>query len=86
MNKKLLILLALVLVVIPAVAACGRTTTVDPTSAVAAKVPHPVDVRFENCNACHAVDQLNAKTPKDHVALGYTNQNCKTIACHRLAS
>jgi hypothetical protein len=84
MNKKLLILLALILVVVPAAAACGRTTTTGSTSLPADKVPHAVDVRFENCNACHVADQLNAKKPFDHVALEYTNQNCTSIVCHKL--
>ncbi len=79
MNKKLLILMALILVVIPVASACGRTTTTG--GMLAEPVPHAIDVRFENCMACHVADQLAAK-PIDHVAMGFTNENCTQKGCH----
>ncbi len=79
MNKKLLVLMALLLVVIPAAASCGRTTTTG--GMIAEPVPHAIDVRFENCMACHVVDQINAK-PIDHAAMGFTNENCTQKGCH----
>ncbi|MCL2679476.1 MAG: hypothetical protein FWF18_04245 [Dehalococcoidia bacterium] len=85
-NKKLLVLLAMVLVMLPA-AACGRTTTPGDTAVPGDPVPHAVDVRFENCLACHAAGLLAATTPFDHFALGYTNKDCSSLpACHSVGS
>ncbi|RJO60455.1 MAG: hypothetical protein C4542_09160 [Dehalococcoidia bacterium] len=94
MNKKLLILLAIALVVIPVASACGRTAPTGITTLPAPKVPHVVDVRFENCNACHVTNQLRATFPLLHageqVVLGktvsvyYTNKDCISAACHVL--
>ena len=79
MNKKLLILLATVVILLPIVSACGRTA---PTGKpLAQPVPHAIDVRFENCNACHVNDQLNAK-PLPHKGMGYTNADCTKPGCH----
>ncbi len=86
MNKKLLILLALILVVVPAAAACGRTTARGNTSLPADKIPHAVDVRFANCNACHVADQLAATKPLPHVGMNYTNKDCISAACHAVAT
>jgi hypothetical protein len=81
MNKKLLILLALALVVVLSVTACGRTTTMGEITPLAPQVAHPIDVRFENCNACHVADQLAAK-PLPHTGMGYTNADCTMVGCH----
>ena len=88
MNKKLLILLAIAIVVIvPAASACGRTGPTGITKLPAPRIPHAInDVRFENCLACHANDQIIGKTPINHVDRNSTNQNCISIACHRLPS
>ncbi len=84
MNKKLLILLAIaMIVIIPAASACGRTGPTGLTAPPVPKIPHPVDVQFKDCLACHASDQLTAPA---HVDKNYTNQNCRSIACHKLAS
>lgn len=86
MNKKLLILIAIALMLIPAASACGRTTTTGSTKIPADKVPHAVDVRFENCNACHVADQLAATKPLPHTGMNYTNASCISVACHQLES
>jgi len=84
MNKKLLILLAIaMIVIIPTASACGRTGPTGLTAPPSPKIPHPIDVRFKDCLACHVSDQLTAPV---HVGRNYTNQNCMSIACHRLAS
>jgi hypothetical protein len=80
MNKKLLILLAIAVVAIPMAASCGRTKVVTGVP-IAPAVPHPTDVRFADCNACHAVDQIAAK-PLPHVGMGYTNADCTKKGCH----
>ena len=83
MNKKLLILLAIAMVVIvPAASACGRTGPTGITKLPAPKIPHVIDVRFENCLACHAYDQIIGKTPVNHVDRNNTNQHCVSIVCH----
>jgi len=83
MNKKLLILLAIALVVIPVASACGRTALTG--QPLAQPIPHAVDVRFADCLACHAADQIKAKAPFDHVALKYTNKDCSSLpVCHAL--
>lgn len=79
MNKKLLILLATIVVILPLVSACGRTAVTG--KPIAQPVPHAIDVRFENCNACHVADQLNAK-PLPHAGMGYTNADCTKAGCH----
>lgn len=81
MNKKLLIFLAMALMVIPAASACGRTTALSDQKFL--PMPHVEDVRFRNCNVCHANDQLNLTTlPFDHTL--YTFNNCTTQAgCHK---
>ncbi len=80
MNKKLLILIALVLVVLPVASACGRTTKLGDKKFL--PMPHPLDVRFENCNVCHAADQVKLTTlPFDHTL--YTFQNCMQAGCHK---
>jgi hypothetical protein len=94
MNKKLLILLAFALVVIPVASACGRTAPTGITTLPAPKVPHVVDVRFENCNVCHVADQLKANVPLPHatkqvvlgktVSIYYPNKDCISAACHVL--
>jgi len=85
MKKKLLILLAITLVVIlPVVSGCGRTAPTGVTTVPGPKVPHVVDVRFENCNACHVADQLSATKPLPHTGMGYTNKDCISAACHAL--
>jgi len=87
MNKKLLILLAIAMVVIvPAASACGRTAPTGITKLPAPRIPHAIDVRFENCLACHASDQITANTPVSHMDRNNTNQSCVSIACHRLPS
>jgi len=83
MNKKLLILLAFALVVVPVAASCGRTALTG--QALAQPVSHAVDVRFADCLACHAADMSKAKAPFDHVALGYTDKDCSSLPiCHAL--
>ena len=85
MNKKLLILLAFALVVVPVAASCGRTALTG--QALAQPVSHAVDVRFADCLACHAADMSKAKAPFDHVALGYTDKDCSSLPiCHALPS
>ena len=82
MNKKLLILLAIAIVVIPLATACGRTAATGVTTLPAPKIPHPIDVRYENCNACHVADQLSANKPLPHTGMNYTNKDCISLACH----
>jgi hypothetical protein len=83
MNKKLLILLAFAIVAIPMASACGRTALTG--QPLAQPIPHAVDVRFADCLACHAADMAKAKTPFDHVALGYTDKDCSSLpVCHKL--
>jgi hypothetical protein len=86
MNKKLLILIATLLVILPVVASCGRTSTTGNTKLPADKIPHVVDVRFENCMACHVADQLAAAKPLPHIGMNYTNKDCISVACHALSS
>ena len=83
MNKKLLILLAFALIVVPVAASCGRTAL---TGQVKAQpIPHAVDVRFADCLACHVADMAKAKAPFDHVALAYTDKDCSSLPiCHAL--
>ena len=80
MNKKLLILLAFALIVVPVAASCGRLP-VKTGVPIAPAVGHPIDVRYENCNACHVQDQLDAK-PLPHLGLNYTNAQCTQKGCH----
>jgi hypothetical protein len=83
MNKKLLILLAFALIVVPVASACGRIALTG--QPLAQPIPHAVDVRFADCLACHAADMAIAKTPFDHVALGYTDNDCSSLpVCHAL--
>jgi hypothetical protein len=85
MNKKLLILLAIALVILP-VASCGRTAVTG--KPLAQPVPHAVDVRFADCLACHVTDQLNAK-PLPHTdpntGKSYTNADCTKAGCHKVS-
>jgi hypothetical protein len=85
MNKKLLILIAAILVILPVVASCGRTSTTGNTKLPADTIPHVVDVRFENCMACHVADQLAAAKPLPHIGMNYTNKDCISAACHKLS-
>ena len=83
MNKKLLILLAFALIVIPVAASCGRTALTG--QKLAQPIPHAVDVRFADCLACHVTEMEKAKAPFDHVALGYTDKDCSSLPiCHAL--
>ena len=83
MNKKLLILLAFALIVVPVAASCGRTALTG--QALAQPIPHAVDVRFADCLACHVNEMAKAKAPFDHVALGYTDKDCSSLpVCHAL--
>jgi cytochrome c553 len=83
MNKKLLIMLAIALVVVPVASSCGRTALKGQSKAQ--PIPHVIDVRFENCLVCHVADQIAAKVPFDHVALQYTSKDCSSLPiCHAL--
>ena len=76
MNKKLLILLVFAIMALPMASACGRVAPNFP--ALAPPVPHAVDVRFANCNACHATDELAGVIPHQ----SFTNQQCIAPGCH----
>ncbi|MCL2140944.1 MAG: hypothetical protein FWH42_04700 [Dehalococcoidia bacterium] len=82
MNKKLLIIMATLMVVLPALASCGRTYS-GLEAAPGKAIPHGVGVGFANCLGCHAGGMAKAKVPYDHVALNYTNADCSSLgACH----
>ncbi|MCL2706960.1 MAG: hypothetical protein FWE97_02170 [Dehalococcoidia bacterium] len=83
MNKKLLIIIAILIVTLPVIAGCTLRTSKEPQS-MPPDIPHPADdVRFRNCLACHANDMLRAKAPLDHVAFKYTNTECSDmVVCH----
>ena len=84
MNKKLLILLAIAIMALPLASACGRIAATGITTLPAPKIPHPVDVRFANCNACHVADQLKATKPLPHSGIiNYDNKSCISLACHQ---
>ena len=83
MNKKLLLLLAFVTIVIPVASSCGRTALTG--QPLAQPIPHAVDVRFADCLVCHVAEMAKAKAPFDHVALGYTDKDCSSLPiCHAL--
>lgn len=77
MKDKLLMLALAVIITIPMVAGCGRAAAnPGPLPRV---VPHTLDFKFENCNACHAEDQL-AVTNIPHQS--FSNDMCTQDGCH----
>jgi len=77
MNKKLLIIVLGLIIALPIVVGCTLRTASN--SGEAKDVPHPSDVRFSNCLACHAVDMVNA-LPHHNVL--YANEHCSIDGCH----
>ncbi|MCL1886028.1 MAG: hypothetical protein FWF98_04670 [Dehalococcoidia bacterium] len=83
MNKKLLILVAVILVALPVISGCTLRVAGNARSAPA--IPHAVDdVRFNNCLVCHASDMWRTEDKaEDHVYEGYTNKDCSSgETCH----
>ena len=77
MNKKLLILMAVILVTIPVLAGCTRQPF-PPGGLKGNPIPHPVHIGFANCLSCHAGDMLRAADHAD-----YTNKDCsRSGVCH----
>ena len=77
--KKLALPIALLLVITSALGAgCGRVYTAANTGALPRTVPHALDFRFDNCNACHVSDQLAATIPH----ADFTNDTCTISGCH----
>ncbi|MCL1885777.1 MAG: hypothetical protein FWF98_03330 [Dehalococcoidia bacterium] len=84
MNKKLLILVAVILVALPIISGCALRVAGD-VARSAPDIPHAVDdVRYNNCLVCHALDMWRTEdTAKDHVYEGYTNKDCsRDETCH----
>jgi hypothetical protein len=87
MNKKLLILIAGLVVTISVTAGCTLRDMSGNDSKIAPEIPHAVDVRFNNCLVCHAADLLRTEGKMyDHIEEQYTNEDCSSRSvCHARA-
>ncbi|MCL2615769.1 MAG: hypothetical protein FWD30_03110 [Dehalococcoidia bacterium] len=79
MNKKVLILFAVLLATMAFIAGCAVRTGFKP-GAGAKPSPHPSDLRYSNCLSCHAGDLV--VLPNHDPLEDFTNETCTIKGCH----
>jgi hypothetical protein len=84
MSKIVYALIIGSIVIIALLAGCAAAPPTSPT--VAPPLSHPIDLLYQNCNACHLHDEMTA-TPFPHFGsqgFEFTNSECTAPGCHPL--